>query len=521
VDGDDGGAAGALTEGGPMPMRWRGGAAALALLAGLLLWWTLTNRPDEPDVAGRVLDGGRPVEGAAVRLQGTGLVSVTDRRGFFRLPFRPGARLTASAPGRLIAGAPFDAPFLTLRLRPLPEADHEEYQWVDPAPDPERPQNCANCHAALYREWSASGHARSASGRHFRGLYEGADWDGRGGVGWGLLAQHPDGAGVCSSCHAPAVRDDDPGALDLRRLSGTALQGVHCDYCHKVQQVGDGVLGLSHGRFNLRLLRPGPGEQLFFGPLDDVDRGEDSFSPLYRDSRYCASCHEGVVFGVPVYTTYSEWLDSPARRQGLQCQNCHMAPTGRLTNFAPGRGGLERDPATLANHRFFDGGRDAMLRRCLSCDAELRRGPGGVEAEVRLRVEGAGHRVPTGYIDRQLILVAEAVDAGGRELAAEEGPTLPAAVGKPLAGRQGRLFARVLRDESGHSPAPFWRTDGAEPTDTRLTPGATERVRWRFPTGMSRLRLRVLYRRFWDEVARSKGWPDRDLTVFDQSVEAP
>ena len=69
-------------------------------------------------------------------------------------------------------------------------------------------------------------------------------------------------------------------------------------------------------------------KQLFFGPLDDVDRGEDAFSPLYRESRYCASCHEGIVFGVHVYSTYSEWLSSPARRAGKQCQDCHMAPTG-------------------------------------------------------------------------------------------------------------------------------------------------------------------------------------------------
>ena len=196
------------------------------------------------------------------------------------------------------------------------------------------------------------------SGRHFRNLYDCTDWH-CGRAGWGLLAEHPDGAGVCSSCHAPAVRDDDPAVFDLRKLEGVARLGVHCDYCHKVAGPGDGQLGLAHGRFYLRLLRPRSG-QLFFGPLDDVDRGEDSFSPFQRDSRFCASCHEGVVFGVPVYTTYSEWLQSPARRRGQQCQDCHMAPTGRLTNFAPGHGGLDRDPATLANHRFFDGGLDAL-----------------------------------------------------------------------------------------------------------------------------------------------------------------
>ena len=43
-----------------------------------------------------------------------------------------------------------------------------------------------------------------------------------------------------------------------------------------------------------------------------------------------ASGHEGVVFGVHVYSTYSEWLDSPARKQGRHCQDCHMKPTGTM-----------------------------------------------------------------------------------------------------------------------------------------------------------------------------------------------
>src|SRR5205085_2029162 len=133
---------------------------------------------------------------------------------------------------------------------------------------------------------------------------------------------------------------------------------------------------------------------LFFGSLDDVDRGEDAFSPLYRQSRYCASCHEGIVFGVHVYSTYSEWLESPARKQGQQCQTCHMTPTGRLSNLAPGKGGMTRDPHTLANHRFFDGSQEEMLRRCLKVTVSLTPTADSLRARVLLKVEGAGHRVP-------------------------------------------------------------------------------------------------------------------------------
>jgi hypothetical protein len=476
--------------------------------------------PPPDEVIGRVLAGDSPVEGARVRLKATAHAATTDAHGRFRLPRPDGAgRVTAWKDGFLIAGAGLDADPLDLRLTPLPAADHDGYQWVDPAPKDGAAQNCANCHADIYKEWAASGHARSASGRRFRNLYEGTNWDGDSGVGWGLLNEHPVGAGVCAACHAPALPDDDSAQFDLRELRGVAARGVHCDYCHKVSAVGDGKLGLTFGRYNLRLLRPGEG-QLFFGPLDDVDRGEDAYSPLYHESRYCASCHEGVVFGVPVYTTYSEWLDSPARRDGKQCQDCHMAPTGKMTNVAPSRGGVERDPKTLANHRFFDGGQDEMLRKCLNAEAGWQSGDDETRLTVRLRADGAGHRVPTGFIDRHLILTVAGEDAAGRPLAVRSGPTLPAAAGKDLAGKPGKLYAKLLKDFDGHSPAPFWRAD-PDADDTRLEPGRADEAEFAFPPGLARAHVRVIYRRFWDEVVRAKGWPDRDLTVLDRAFTPP
>ena len=322
---------------------------------------------------GRVVDADGPIGGARVRFQSTPTVARTDAYGRFRLPAAVSGRVTAWKEGYFIGGSPSESSSL-IHLTRLPSEDNAEYEWVDPAPDPSAIHNCANCHAEIYREWSHSGHARSVNGQHFRNLYEGTDWHGKPGVGWGLLTQYPDGAGVCASCHAPAARE-----YDLRQVKGVAAQRVHCDYCHKIESVADGTIGLSHGRFNLRLMRPSEG-QLFFGALDDVDRGEDAYAPLYRDSRYCASCHEGVVFGVHVYSTFSEWQASPAARQGRQCQDCHMKPTGRMSNMAPGHGGIERDPHTLANHRFFAGSQEAMLRRAVKASVKFERRPDGVRA---------------------------------------------------------------------------------------------------------------------------------------------
>jgi hypothetical protein len=489
---------------------------ALALLLMLLLWagWFLFGPSPPGSIAGQVVGPYGPLAGARVRLQTTSTAATTDARGRFLLPPAGGDRVTAWKDGFLIGGARLDGFPLALRLSPLPEEDHPEYRWVDPAPSASNVHNCANCHAEIYREWSASAHARSVSGSHFRNLYEGTDAQGRPDMSWGLLREYPEGAGVCSSCHAPAIPDGDPAYLDLRQVEGTALKGVHCDYCHKVAGPDGATDGRTHGHFGLQVLRPAKG-QLFFGPLDDVDRGEDAYSPFYRDSRYCASCHEGIVFGVRVYSTYSEWLDSPARRQGKQCQDCHMTPTGRMTNIAPGHGGLARDPRTLANHRFFDGGRAAMLRRSVQASVTLE--PAGKERKVRVRltVEGAGHRVPTGFVDRQLLLVVDGEDAAGRRLEARSGPTLPAAAGPPLAGRPGRLYAKRLHDSGGRSPVPFW-FPGREVDDNRLSPDRTDDLEITYPPDLTRVRVRVLYRRFWHEVAAAKGWPDTDLVVLDR-----
>ena len=281
---------------------------------------------------------------------------------------------------------------------------------------------------------------------------------------------------------------------------------------------------MTHGRFNLKLLRPEkakPGQeqrQIFFGPLDDVDRKDDAYAPLYKQSRYCASCHEGIVFGVPVYTTYSEWLASPAAKKGTQCQDCHMKPTGTMTNFAPGVGGHERDPRTLGNHRFVDGSLQEMLQRSLRITAKLEPQDGAVRATVGVLAQEVGHRVPTCFIDRHLVLVVEGATANGETRLPREGPRLPEFAGSGLSGKGGILYAKLLQDEHGDSPAPFWSADPT-PRDNRLFPEQREETSFVFPGDVQRVRVRLIYRRFWPETANLKKWPDSDLLIVDQTYE--
>jgi hypothetical protein len=489
--------------------------ALLSLLAIVVAGWIAMAQRfcAEPYLLfGQVTDADGPVAGARVGFKGQCQRTFTDANGRFRLPCTSDttARVTASKEGFFIAGVPAAPNPLSLSLLRLPADDWEAYVWVDPAPDPAERHNCANCHAEIYREWRGSRHARSATNRRFLNLYDGSDWQGRPHVGWDLLADNPAGAGVCNACHAPTATFDS----DLRGLDGVTAKGVHCDYCHKVVDAPTDKIGLAHGRYGLKVLRPTEG-QLFIGPLDDVDRNEDSYSPLYKESRYCASCHEGIVFGVHVYSTYSEWLESPARREGKQCQTCHMQPTGTLTNLAPGKGGIARDPQTLASHHF-PGGQSDMLRRCLNVTLNLQPMEEEVRADVEVRAAAVGHRVPTGFVDRQVLLVLEGVDANGQPVRVKAGPYLPSSAGK-LAGLPGKLYAKQVKDFTGVSPAPFWRGD-ADVVDTRLVPERPERTVFLFAGKVQRVRLRLIYRRFWVEVAQTKGWPNNELVLVDQMV---
>jgi hypothetical protein len=477
----------------------------------LLVLLALPGTPvvDPPPLTGVVRDSDGPLAGAVVRVQATALVTRTDTDGRFSLPRPAGSvRVTAAKDGYRIAAADGGAAPLVLTLERVPDDDHDAYAWVDPTPDAGHRLNCGNCHTTADREWAGSGHAHSATNRRFRNLYDGTDWQGRPDRGWSLLNEHPDGVGVCAACHAPTAELTAATDYDIRRVEGVAARGVHCDYCHKVAGPGDGEIGLTHGHYFLRLSRPAQGQR-FFGPLDDVDRGEDVVSPFQRDSRLCAACHEGVVFGVHVYSTYSEWQVSPAGQRGVPCQQCHMPAAAPHTNVAAGHGGHEREPRTLANHAFFDGSQVAMLRRCLSLTVTPQLETAGAVVNVTVRVDGAGHRVPTGLPDRHLVLTVEGLDADGATVAATDGPSLPTVAGLALSGR---LYAKLLRNFDGRSPAPFWRAD-PEFTDTRLTPGQPDASTYRFPAGVVRVRARLVYRRFWPEVAAVKGWPENEWVV--------
>ena len=468
------------------------------------------------ELRGVVSDGVKGLPDARVRVKGRTQFVLTDREGrFCLLNASDGARVTAAKEGYIIQGTTTNREPQEIILRTLPEHDNDSYPWVDPRPNPAESDNCANCHTEIYQQWQGGGHARGVQNRRFMNLYDGSDWLGRPDKSWNLSSDYPNGVPVCTPCHAPSVSLKDQAFDDLRFANAVDAQGVHCDFCHKVRDVSEvGTIGITHGRFGMELLRPSKG-QLFFGPLDDVDRGEDSFASVYKDSRFCASCHEGTIFGVHVYSTYSEWLDSPANNRGQHCQSCHMVPDGEMTNVATDFGGIERGPASLASHRLFGDSFKELLESCVDIQVDVFRTAQARELRVVLTATKVGHRVPTGYIDRHMILLVDATDTHGSVVQIKDGPVLTNPGESTLRGRPGMLFAKLLFGPGGKTPIAFWH-EHQRIEDTRLVPEQPVVAHFRYPLGVKSIRVRLIYRKFWRDVAKAKGWPDEEIVIYDR-----
>ena len=193
-----------------------------------------------------------------------------------------------------------------------------------------------------------------------------------------------------------------------------------------------------------------------------------------------------------------------------------MKPTGEMTNIAPSAGGLERDPLTLGSHTFLPGGRAAMLHQAVQVETSMRQTEDHVHVRVQVTADNVGHQVPTGFIDRHLILCVEAVDANGQVVAAEKGPLIPAIAGPSWKGKAGRLFAKYVVDSQRTGPIPFWQA-AEEMVDTRLHPARPEVFVFEFAATAVQVRIQVVYRRFWESVAVEKQWPDDSILVYDET----
>lgn len=529
---------------------------------------------------------GRPIAGATVRVRGSLDAVTTGPDGRFVLagvPEDPPFRVTAWKAGHYVAGVEVrsSAEELRLTLETYDTTDHPHYSWIPPmverTPAEEKRLHaaldaaaaesldeaffplaehlelgCRDCHGdTMHERWATSAHALGARNPIFLTMYNGTDVAGnrspptrrrssrdygeltmkpRPGdtyFGPGYKLDFPDTAGNCATCHLPAAALHDPYGTDPNAVTGVDASASHCDFCHKI---GGVVLDPETGRppanrpgvLSLEMVRPGDDRQIFFGPYDDVDVGPDTYLPLMSQSEICAPCHDASFWGVPIYESFAEWLASPYAARGETCQDCHMRPDGVTTNFAPGRGGIERDPATIPTHGFPGAADEALLREAVTMRVAAERRGREVVVTVSITNDRTGHHVPTDSPLRHLILLVRATDEAGEALPLIEGPKVPDWAGPDrgapghYGGLPGTAFAKILQEVWTRTTptAAYWN-----PTrivqDNRISAFETDTSRYRFAAagGRCHIEATLLFRRAFIELAELKGWDATDIVM--------
>lgn len=515
-------------------------------------------------VSGVVIAESGPVAGATVRVQATENVTKTGPDGSFNLAgLIPGVEVTLTAwtSGYYIGWtkATPGQDRVTIYLKPYYTTDNPDYTWFSHE-GLEGSRSCGECMPTHYEEWLADAHSQSAVNPRFLSMYLGTDIYGNQSpltqyvfhkdyglipvrpdpnqpyYGPGFKLDFPDFAGNCTACHVPAMAAK-PGmayAADPSLATGIELEGVFCEFCHKIGDVIlDPTTGLPYpnmpGVLSMRLYRPEEGQQLFFGTFDDVTR-RVSYLPLLEESAFCAPCHFGIFWDTVIYNSYGEWLESPYSdpETGMTCQKCHMPVTDNTYFVLPEKGGLERQPGRIFSHKMPGALDETLLQNAVTMQVAAQVQGGELRVRVSITNDKTGHYVPTDSPLRHLILLVRATDEAGT-LVQTGGPKVPdwGGIGDPeqgyYGGLPGKAFAKVLEEFwTEVSPTGSYWNMTRVVSDNRLAPFATDVSEYSFALrtpGKVSVEVTLLFRRAYKTLMDQKKWDVPDIIMEHEVLE--
>ena len=193
---------------------------------------------------------------------------------------------------------------------------------------------CANCHEQIFEEWRSSSHAYASISPMFHKFEQ------------AINSLAPTISSFCVRCHATVgTQMGEARELPLWERSQVAREGITCITCHRVSETYLRVDGERH-------IVPGDIFEPVYGPYEGdglaavvrdasayrvatnaSERGNRihttavKFAPLSK-SEFCVGCHQVAVnLGIKLEVVWEQYRDSPAFRDGVTCQNCHMSDT--------------------------------------------------------------------------------------------------------------------------------------------------------------------------------------------------
>jgi nitrate/TMAO reductase-like tetraheme cytochrome c subunit len=233
---------------------------------------------------------------------------------------------------------------------------------------------CGECHPKQFADWSISSHAYAAVSPMFNKFEQRINDLARGTLAY-----------FCVRCHA-TVGTTLGERRDIAWWNRTpaAQEGITCVTCHRV--------GEAYAKSNgARRITPGDISEPVFGPFDSSgvlkaisnatlyqilvssdqpDRAgylrihqQAIQSTVIKQSELCVTCHQVAVHaGIKLETVWEEYRASPAFKEGITCQQCHMSKSpGQNVGFDKGpaavvNGMTVNDERPLTNHQFIGPG---------------------------------------------------------------------------------------------------------------------------------------------------------------------
>ena len=216
---------------------------------------------------------------------------------------------------------------------------------------------CSQCHRRIFEEWTSSNHAYASISPMFHKFDQRIQELASGTVGT-----------FCVRCHQQVGTErGEPRAAPLWERSPVASEGVTCVTCHRVSQEWTKVNGernIDPAPITAPITGPGVGTHLqdvannpqeyrVSGvpglPGSQMHSGVLKFDQIEK-SEFCVSCHQVAVHpGIALEVVWNQYRDSPAMRQGVNCQACHM---GKVPGV---NAGYETAPIAVVNGRIVGG----------------------------------------------------------------------------------------------------------------------------------------------------------------------
>ena len=176
---------------------------------------------------------------------------------------------------------------------------------------------CKSCHPKQYEEWSRSMHAYAQVSPTFEAF--------------NLTLIERTGGTIdtfCSRCHTPiGTALGENGSRRNVHRSQISREGITCVVCHRrsaKSYKSNGRVAVEPGSFD---------ESCMYGPFDDGELSAEMGAhpsvqlPYIKSSQFCGECHDVTSpEGVRLEEAFSEWQNSPAAKDHITCQQCHMGP---------------------------------------------------------------------------------------------------------------------------------------------------------------------------------------------------